>query len=86
MMTLKVKNNSTVKSVAGAIAGEIKKNGEVQVSAVGPNAVNQAIKAIACANSFALEDNYSIVCTPEFKMVEIDGNDRTSILFTVKKG
>lgn len=85
MTVLKVGKNSEVKSVAGAIAGEVRTNGTTQVMAIGPNAVNQAVKAIACAASFAKSDDYSITCLPEFGTAEIDGKTRSSILFTVSK-
>lgn len=85
MQTLKIKSNSTPNKVAGAIAGELKTNGVVELVAVGPNPVNQAVKGIACAHGFATTDGYDFVCVPDFCDIEIEGKKRTAIKFTVTK-
>ena len=48
MNVLKVSAKSLPNSVAGAIAGVIRENNEVEIQAVGAGATNQAIKSIAC--------------------------------------
>lgn len=85
MQTLKIKKDSTVKSVAGAIAGELRKEGEVSMVAIGPSAVNQAVKAIATAHGFAIQDGYDFTAMPSFTEVEVEGEKRSAISFTVKK-
>ena len=49
METLKVSGKSRPNAVAGAIAALLRSQGEVEVQAIGPAAVNQAVKAIAIA-------------------------------------
>ena len=49
MNVLKVSAKSLPNSVAGAIAGVIRENNEVEIQAVGAGATNQAIKSIAIA-------------------------------------
>lgn len=85
MNMLKVSSNTLVAKLASAIANEILTNGEVQVSAIGPGAVNQAVKGIAVANDFGKTDGFEITCLPEFKSIEVDGDKRTCIIFTVRK-
>ena len=52
MEVLKVSAKSVPNAVAGAIAGEIREHGEVEVQAVGAGAANQAIKAVAIARGY----------------------------------
>ena len=52
MNVLKVSAKSLPNSVAGAIAGVIRENNEVEIQAVGAGATNQAIKSIAIARGY----------------------------------
>ena len=52
MEILKVSSKSKPNAVAGAIAGVIREDGEVELQAVGGGAVNQAMKAMAIAGGF----------------------------------
>ena len=83
MAILRVSNKSEVKKVAGAIAGEVKKEGTAVVIAVGPHAVNQSVKAIATARGFVVQDGLDLTCIPSFEHIEIDGEERAAIRFTV---
>lgn len=85
MQTLKVKKDSVVKSVAGAIAGECRKEGECEIIAIGPAAVNQAVKAIATARGFAVQDGYDFTAIPTFTEVEVENEKKSAIKFSVKK-
>ncbi len=80
---LKVSRTSRPNSVAGAIAGVIREKGRVEVQAIGANATNQAIKAVAVARKYLEEDGLEIVCVPEFIDVEVAGQIRTAIRLVV---
>ena len=56
METLRVSSKSRPNSVAGAIAALLRTKGEVEVQAIGPQAVNQAVKAIAIARGYIAPD------------------------------
>jgi stage V sporulation protein S len=84
MEYLKVSSKSSPSSVAGAIAGMIKDGVPVEIQSVGAGAVNQAIKAIAIARGFLAPVGIEIVCAPAFQDVEINGETRTAIRFTVE--
>ncbi len=84
MELIKVAANSRSTAVAGAIAGVIRERGRVDVQAIGAGAVNQAIKAIAIARGYLELDGIDIVCIPTFTEVEIDGQERTAVRFTVE--
>jgi stage V sporulation protein S len=84
MDVIKVSGKSRTSAVAGAIAGVFRENKHVEVQAIGASAINQAVKAMALARSYLAEDGYSIIFTPEFVDVEIDGKVRTAIKFTVE--
>ena len=52
---LKVSSKSSPNSVAGAIAGVLRANGNVEIQVIGAGSLNQAIKAIAIARDLSLK-------------------------------
>ncbi len=84
MDIIKVSGTSRTSAVAGAIAGVFRENKRAEVQAIGASAVNQAVKALALAKGYLVNDGYSIVFTPEFVDVDIDGKVRTAIKFVVE--
>ncbi len=85
MEILKVSGKSAPKSVAGAIAQVLRRQEMVSMQAVGPEAVNQAVKSVAIARSYLVQDNYDVVAIPSFEKIEIDGNIRTAIKFDLER-
>lgn len=83
MEILKVSSKSNPNSVAGALAGVIKDNGEVEIQAVGAGAINQAVKAIAIARGFVAPSGKDLACIPAFADINIKGEERTAIKFIV---
>ena len=81
---LKVSANSNPKSVAGALAAVIREKGMAELQAVGAGAVNQAAKALAIAHGYLLGDGIDLVCIPHFIEIEIDGQERTALRFSVE--
>lgn len=81
---IKVSASSRSAAVAGAIAGVIRTEGSAIVQAVGASAVNQAVKAIAIANGYLEGDGLSIVMSPSFVDVDIEGKDVTAIRLSVE--
>jgi stage V sporulation protein S len=79
METLKVSTKSSPNSVAGAMAGVVRSEGEVMVQVVGAGALNQAVKAIAIARGYVSASGIDLVCVPTFAEVDIDGERRTAI-------
>ncbi|HOB28905.1 MAG TPA: stage V sporulation protein S [Bacillota bacterium] len=84
METLKVSANSKPKAVAGAVAAIIRKNGYVELQAVGAGAVNQTIKAIAIARGFLAPNGINLVMIPAFVEIEINNEKRTALKFIVE--
>ncbi len=84
MTILKVSSSSRTSAVAGAIAGVVREHHRAEVQAIGAGAVNQAVKAIAIARGYLLEDGIDIVCIPEFTTVDISGKERTAIRLVVE--
>lgn len=84
MTVIKVAANSRSTSVAGAIAGVIRENTEVDVQAIGAGAVNQAVKAIAIARGYLELEGVDIVCVPFFSEVIINGNERTAVRLKIE--
>lgn len=83
MSIIKVSARSRTASVAGAIAGVIRETGRAEVQAIGAGAVNQAVKAIAIARGYLLEEEVEVICVPSFVDVDIDGQERTALRMLV---
>jgi len=84
MDVIKVSGKSRTSAVAGAIAGVIRESKRAEVQAIGASAINQAVKAMALAKSYLVEDGLNIIFIPEFVDVEIDEKVRTAIKFIVE--
>jgi len=84
MDVIKVSGTSRTSAVAGAIAGVVREHKRAEVQAIGASAVNQAVKALALAKSYLVNDGYNIIFIPEFVDVNIEGKIRTAIKFTVE--
>jgi stage V sporulation protein S len=83
METLRVSSKSKPNTVAGAVAGVIREQGEVELQTVGAGALNQAVKAIAIARGFLAPSGIDLVCVPSFSDIDIDGAERTAIRLLV---
>ena len=81
---LRVSAHSNPTLVAGALAAVVRKEGTVELQAVGAGAVNQAVKAIAIARGFVAPNGIDLVAVPAFTTIEIDGEERTAIRFLVR--
>lgn len=81
---IKVSARSRSTAVAGAIAAVIREYQFAEVQAIGAGAVNQAVKALAIARGYLTRDELDIVFTPYFTEVDIDGQERTAVRFTVE--
>jgi stage V sporulation protein S len=82
--TLRVSGKSRPNSVAGAIAALLRSQGEVEVQAIGPAAVNQAVKAIAIARGYIAPDNLDLLVKPAFVKLDLEHEERTALRFTIK--
>lgn len=70
--------------MAGAIAALLRSEGEVEVQAIGPSAINQAVKAIAIARSYIEADSLDLYTQPSFVKLELQSEERTAVRFSVK--
>ncbi len=84
MDIIKVSGTSRTSAVAGAIAGVVREHKRAEVQAIGASAVNQAVKALALAKSYLINDGYNIFFDAQFVDVDIDGKVRTAIKFVVE--
>jgi stage V sporulation protein S len=85
MDVIRVAASSRSTAVAGAIAGVMREQGQVDVQAIGAGAVNQAIKAVTIARGYLELDGIDIVCVPSFVEVLIDGQERTAVRIGVER-
>ncbi len=84
MDILRVSQTSRPNAVAGAIAALLRSEGEVEVQAIGPAAVNQAIKAVAITRGYIAPDNLDLIMVPAFVKLELGDEERTAMRFTIK--
>ena len=83
MDIIKISANSRTSAVAGAIAGVIREHKHAEVQAIGPGAVNQAVKALVLAIGYLKNDGINVSCVPEFVDVIIDDKVRTAIKLVI---
>lgn len=80
---LRVKANSSASSTASAISHAVYDGKKVELRAIGAGAVNQAVKAIAIAQSFVGPRGLVLSCRPGFTTVKMDDGDISAIVFRV---
>jgi stage V sporulation protein S len=85
MNLIKVASDSRSTAVAGAIAGVMREQDNVDVQAIGAGAVNQAVKAVAIARGYLELDGIDIICVPLFVEVTIEGKERTAVRLHVER-
>lgn len=81
---LKVAANSDAQATAGAVANTFREEGVAELQAIGPKAVNQAVKSIAIARGYVAPSGIDLFFVPSFVEVEVNGEVRTGIRFTVR--
>jgi stage V sporulation protein S len=81
---IKVSARSRSTAVAGAIAGVVREHHRAEVQAIGAGAVNQAIKAVAIARGYLLDDHLDVIVIPFFTEVMIDEQERTAVRMVVE--
>ena len=70
---LRVSGQSRPNAVAGAIAALLRTQGQVEVQAIGPAAVNQAVKAIAIARGYLAGNHLDLTVQPAFVKLDPAG-------------
>ncbi|GGM09475.1 stage V sporulation protein S [Deinococcus aerophilus] len=83
METLRVSATSRPNAIAGAIAALLRSQGQVNIQAIGPAAVNQTVKALAIARGYLQDDALDLFAQPEFVKLEGQGEERTALTFRV---
>jgi stage V sporulation protein S len=81
---IKVANRSESALVAGAIVGLLRENQQAEMQAIGANAVNQAVKAVAIARSYLDEHDLDLTMTPSFTKVQINDKAHTALRFHIR--
>lgn len=84
MEVLRVSGHSRPNAVAGAIAALLRSQGEVEMQAIGPQAVNQAVKSLAIARGYVEEDDLDLISAPSFVTLELHDEERTAMRFHVR--
>jgi stage V sporulation protein S len=80
---LKVKSSSSSASLAAAIANNVYSHKEITLRAIGAAAVNQAMKAVAIAQSYVGPRGWVLSCRPGFTTVPMDDGDISALIFKI---
>ena len=62
----------------------MRQDGHVEVQAIGPHAVNQAVKALAVARAYLVDDALDLTAAPSFVKLELQAEERTAVRFEVR--
>jgi stage V sporulation protein S len=82
-VTLRVRSSSSAASTASAISHAVYDGKRVTLRAIGAGAVNQALKAIAIANSFVAPRGIVLDCRPGFTTVEMPEGPISALLLRI---
>jgi len=81
---LKIASGSEPSAAAGAVANTIREEGIAEMQAIGPKAVNQAVKCIAIARGYVAPSGLDLYFIPSFADVDIGEETKTALRFTVR--
>jgi len=81
---LRIASTSDPGSAAGALANSFREEGRAELQAIGPRAVNQAVKCIAVARGYLASSGVDLYFVPSFVEVDMSGETRTGIRFMVR--
>lgn len=84
MNILKIAATSDASLAAGAVANTFREEGVAELQAIGPKAVNQAVKCIAIARGYLASSGVDLYFVPSFVEVDVSDETRTGIRFTVR--
>lgn len=82
-ITLRVAAKSAPSTVAGAIAKYVRDGRRVEVVAMGPNSVNNTVKAMAIARGFLMREARDIFFQVEFITVELQEDRKSALKFQI---
>lgn len=80
---LPVSGNSSPPTVAGALAARVREQKDVALTAIGVDAVSNAVLAIGNARLYLEQDNLDIRALPEFVHVRKNGNELSAVKFVI---
>ncbi|MEW5297978.1 MAG: hypothetical protein WDW36_001147 [Sanguina aurantia] len=80
-VTLNSAASSNAKALAGAIAGKVRENRKVSITAVGIDAVANMVLAVGNARIYLEENNLDIKVEPRFETQQKNGTDLTVMVF-----
>ncbi|MFO8034525.1 MAG: stage V sporulation protein S [Candidatus Bipolaricaulota bacterium] len=84
MSMLKIASGSDPSAAAGAVANTIREEGTAEMQAIGPKAVNQAVKCVSIARGYVAPSGLDLFFVPSFVDVEINEEMKTAVKFTVR--
>lgn len=82
---IKVSAKSKAKSVAGAIAAQVRDGAtRIESTVVGAGSLNILVKATAIARGFVTPTGKDLIIIPSFTEVDIEGEERTALYIVIE--
>ena len=85
MVVFRVKSNTDIKKLGGAIFTNIKNCNELELSCLGAGSLNQAIKSVIIAKSYSAPVGINLIIDPSFDLAEIESQEKTLIKLIIRK-
>ena len=85
MVTFRVESCTDIKKLGGAIFTNIKNCNEIELSCLGAGSLNQAVKAVIIAKSFAAPVGINLIIDPSFDLTEVENQEKTLIKLIIRK-
>lgn len=83
-VNFKVKSTSNVPMCALSLSKLIEENKDVEITAIGASAVNQAVKIIARARAFVAQTGRDLMTKPGMRNVMLDGKEISITVFNFR--
>jgi stage V sporulation protein SpoVS len=84
MKTLKVGSTTKTLTLAHAISCELGAHGAVAVQAIGPDAVNQGVKAVILARGMISVKGQDLTMTPRFTDIPLGEDFRIGVVLEIR--
>lgn len=81
----RVGKDTDPKALATAIFSNLKNIDRLELKCIGVPAVNQAIKSVIIARGYSIPVGFDITVKPYFEMLNIQGEEKTSIGMILEK-
>ena len=85
MIVFRVKSSTDIKKLGGAIFTNIKSYAEIELCCLGAGSLNQSVKSVIIAKSFAVPVGINLIIDTSFDLTEVENQEKNLIKLIVRK-